>query len=229
MSFAEKASIDEAYLDFTVPVRELILERQPHLAAVPEDAPLGLDTPLPDPPTIDWTALGNIVPILSDDYDDGGEISQEQKDQKVDKPVAAPDKIQPSKSSASAWSDYALSIGAELVQKCRDDVRGQLGYTCSAGVSRNKVCLLRRPACADATHFSASRRSYPSCAALTASRMRRRSCVTKQYQGSFGRSSSRRSAHWAASLATSLLPSTRLQQSAICGKPHCFAHPCDAG
>lgn len=39
----------------------------------------------------------------------------------------------------NAWSDYALSIGAELMQKCRREVLQQLGYTCSAGVARNKV------------------------------------------------------------------------------------------
>ncbi|KAJ6631036.1 hypothetical protein B0H10DRAFT_1980512 [Mycena sp. CBHHK59/15] len=50
----EKASIDEAFMDFTRPVRQILLDRYPHLAHVPDDAPLGLDTPLPPPPQISW-------------------------------------------------------------------------------------------------------------------------------------------------------------------------------
>lgn len=42
----------------------------------------------------------------------------------------------------NAWSDYALSLGAELMQKCRTQVLQELGYTCSAGVARNKVSLM---------------------------------------------------------------------------------------
>lgn len=37
------------------------------------------------------------------------------------------------------WSDVGLSIGAELVNQCRKAVEVRLGYTCSAGVSGNKV------------------------------------------------------------------------------------------
>ena len=37
------------------------------------------------------------------------------------------------------WSDVGLSIGAELVNQCRKAVAVRLGYTCSAGVSGNKV------------------------------------------------------------------------------------------
>lgn len=143
----EKASIDEAYLDFTVPVRDLILERNPHLATVPPDAPLGLDTPLPNPPDIDWEPLGNVVPVLTEedqarlDGIDAGEASKEAGEGKAEK-VQAPTSSQVIARPAdpiNAWSDYALSIGAELMQTCRRGVLQQLGYTCSAGVARNKV------------------------------------------------------------------------------------------
>lgn len=61
---AEKASIDEAFIDFTIPVREKILERFPHLATVPADAVNGIDTPLPPPPpVINWEGLGNLIPV----------------------------------------------------------------------------------------------------------------------------------------------------------------------
>ncbi|KAF8575427.1 DNA/RNA polymerase [Ramaria rubella] len=43
----ERASIDEAFIDFTEPVRQQILAHFPHLSSSP---PEGLDTPLPPPP-----------------------------------------------------------------------------------------------------------------------------------------------------------------------------------
>lgn len=142
----EKASIDEAYLDFTIPVRDLILERNPHLAFSPADSPLGLDTPLPGPPDIDWEPLGNVVPVLTEedqatlDAIDAGEDSKEAAEGKAE--IRAPTSSQVIAKPVdplNAWSDYALSIGAELMQQCRRGVLQQLGYTCSAGVARNKV------------------------------------------------------------------------------------------
>lgn len=60
----EKASIDEAFIDFTKPVREEILRRYPYLAEVSPDAPDGKDSPLPPPPPpIMWNGLGTIIPI----------------------------------------------------------------------------------------------------------------------------------------------------------------------
>ena len=41
----------------------------------------------------------------------------------------------------TTWSDVALALGAELMRTCRVAVRQRLGYTCSAGVARNKVSL----------------------------------------------------------------------------------------
>lgn len=54
----EKASIDEAFLDLTVPVRKLLLARYPYLAQPPPSSPLGLDNPLPPAPSLDWEATG---------------------------------------------------------------------------------------------------------------------------------------------------------------------------
>jgi DNA polymerase eta len=39
----------------------------------------------------------------------------------------------------TTWADYAFSIGAEMTQEIRDEVRNTLGYTTSAGIARNKV------------------------------------------------------------------------------------------
>ena len=136
---AEKASIDEAYLDFSQPVRDLIIERNPELASCPANSPLGLDTVLPDPPSIDWESLGNIVPVLASKADGSmGEASDDTKDMEEALPPSS-SQIEVPSDPVNAWSDYALSLAAELMQKCRTDVLQQLGYTCSAGVARNKV------------------------------------------------------------------------------------------
>ncbi|KAG7089797.1 hypothetical protein E1B28_011447 [Marasmius oreades] len=63
----EKASIDEAFIDFTKPVRKELLRRYPHLANVPHDAPNGLDTPLPAPPKVDMALDSNVIPSEADD------------------------------------------------------------------------------------------------------------------------------------------------------------------
>lgn len=139
----EKASIDEAYLDFTLPVRDMILERNPHLGTVPAGSQLGLDTPLPPPPPIDWEPLGNIVPVLAEGEELAVEkaeaIDSDDKKPKQEEAIPSSQIIEQPSDPVNAWSDYALSLGAELMQKCRREVLQQLGYTCSAGVARNKV------------------------------------------------------------------------------------------
>lgn len=72
----------------------------------------------------------------------------------------------------NAWSDYALSIGAELMQKCRRGVLQQLGYTCSAGVARNKVRLYPLGLLMPITH-SVFCRYWPNYVVLIGSRMLR--------------------------------------------------------
>lgn len=142
----EKASIDEAYLDFTQPVRDLILDKNPHLQNVPQGSELGLDTPLPDPPEIDWQGRGNVIPVLTrlekvkDDEEEGSEaIELRSEEEQAPLPSSSSQYIEKPSDPLNAWSDYALALGAELMQKCRTDVLQQLGYTCSAGVARNKV------------------------------------------------------------------------------------------
>ncbi|TFK49546.1 DNA/RNA polymerase [Heliocybe sulcata] len=116
----EKASIDEAFIDFTRPVREKLLERFPYLAKVPEDAPDGLDSPLPQPPAISWDGLGTVVPLHPTTGNDDVEAEQLEDD------------------SLTTWSDVALSIAAEMMGRVRADIHTKLGYTLSAGIARNK-------------------------------------------------------------------------------------------
>ncbi|KAG1781587.1 hypothetical protein EV702DRAFT_1071958 [Suillus placidus] len=114
----EKASIDEAFIDFTRPVREKLLERYPYLAQVPADAPNGMDSPLPPPPAINWDDLGTV--LLPEGTDSAGEQSNVEVD------------------GGATWHEVALSIAAELMRKIREDVHSKLGYTTSAGIARNK-------------------------------------------------------------------------------------------
>ncbi|KAJ3563298.1 hypothetical protein NP233_g9027 [Leucocoprinus birnbaumii] len=61
----EKASIDEAFFDYTKPVKEILLQRYPYLAQIPRDSPNGIDTPLPPPPRIKWSDLdvAHLIPL----------------------------------------------------------------------------------------------------------------------------------------------------------------------
>ncbi|BGP48674.1 N-acetyltransferase eso1 [Rhodotorula kratochvilovae] len=160
----EKASIDESYLDLTLPVRALLLERYPALANAPSG---NLDEPLPAPASlgvttegIAWAELGNLVPVSG------------QKNNKLKRldPAGAPvpsssSPVKPAATSTDAptpaspaaaiavddspspdppepppsWSDLCLALGASIVSEVRAAVRARLGYTCSAGIAPNKM------------------------------------------------------------------------------------------
>lgn len=92
----------------------MLLQRFPYLAQIPPDAPQGVDSPLPPPPPVDWSKLGELIPTHSSEENDGGEI------------YPADDDV------TCTWHDVALSIAAELMAKIREDVHENLGYTMSA-------------------------------------------------------------------------------------------------
>jgi DNA polymerase eta len=106
----EKASVDEVFLDLGAQVHAILLERYPELSGPPP-----YDDPseyLPRPPTtvLNWAA---------DAVVGTGEEDGEDKD---------PD-----------WDDVCVLIASEIVRDVRKYIFDQLGYTCSAGVSRNKM------------------------------------------------------------------------------------------
>ncbi|EMC93818.1 hypothetical protein BAUCODRAFT_36277 [Baudoinia panamericana UAMH 10762] len=106
----EKASIDEVFLDLSAHVHSLLLERYPELRGPPPyDDP---SEPLPRPPTtaLDWAA-DSLVDLDS---------SQTEEDE--------PD-----------WDDVCALIASEIVRDVRKAVFDQLHYTCSAGISKNKM------------------------------------------------------------------------------------------
>lgn len=37
------------------------------------------------------------------------------------------------------WDDVVMSIAAEMIREVRKEVEDKLGYTCSAGIARNKM------------------------------------------------------------------------------------------
>ncbi|KAH8991346.1 DNA/RNA polymerase [Lactarius hatsudake] len=123
----EKASIDEAFIDFTRPVRAELLARYPYLSQVPADAPHGLDTALPPPPRMSLGKHGILIPVDPPPPEDSDSAH------KAGEYVNANEEDEP-----RTWHDVALAIAAELMDKIRADVRTQLGYTTSAGIARNK-------------------------------------------------------------------------------------------
>ncbi|CAO1620665.1 unnamed protein product [Sympodiomycopsis kandeliae] len=165
----EKASIDELYCDLTLAVRQLILQRFPHLARPPPDSPLGLDTPLPEPPEIHWSGLGNRMPTTEAEKQErdehkrrvkeaketkerldkeradkiaSGDIDPEQEQQQeMEDPLAAigSPPSPPQVEQAATWTDYALACGAELISVVRKAVFDRLGYTMTAGIASNKT------------------------------------------------------------------------------------------
>ncbi|CAG8749934.1 14994_t:CDS:2, partial [Acaulospora colombiana] len=116
----EKASVDEAFIDFTNPVRQIIIERYPELVlSHPDD----LDAPLPSPPqTINWNSSCNLIPI------------EEEEESMIEAPTQDSPKPEPVKREPPpvTWHDIALSIGGELMLMARDAIFNQLGYTTSA-------------------------------------------------------------------------------------------------
>ena len=139
--FVEKASIDEMFIDFTKAVREVLLQRYPYLAQVPDEAPAGVDTPLPPPPPISWDGLGSLIPFEGDELLDvrkEDEVSFARKDEENGalEHLKVHNTVEPEEAQSAeellTWHDVALSIAAELMQRARDEVRTNLGYSTSA-------------------------------------------------------------------------------------------------
>ncbi|KAF8501401.1 hypothetical protein F5888DRAFT_1226382 [Russula emetica] len=135
----EKASIDEAFIDFTRPVRAELLARYPYLGQVPTNAPNGLDTVLPPPPPISWDNRGILIPIDPPSENQAGSSSSHGTGtHAVADDGDGDDDDDDDPRRTRTWHDVALSIAVELMDKIRAQVRIQLGYTTSAGIARNK-------------------------------------------------------------------------------------------
>jgi DNA polymerase eta len=155
----EKASIDEAFLDLTPMVIDRLLARFPHLGKVPDDAPEGMDSVLPEAPGVEWGKVGNVFPIkgekkevavvetLAEGRDAGdiliGQMATAEVDVEVEieviEEVIVDQEEEEERENASSWEDWALCIGAEIMAELRDEVYKRLHYTCSA-VSLQLAC-----------------------------------------------------------------------------------------
>ncbi|AFR95649.2 DNA polymerase eta subunit [Cryptococcus neoformans C23] len=134
----EKASIDEAFLDLTPMVIERLLAAHPYLSKVPEDAPNGLDSPLPPPPPIDWSNAGSVFPI--DGKEDGSGMGHEEGRQEDEGSEDGDESDgRTSRSNRDSWEDWALCMGGELMSNVREEVYLRLHYTCTAGIAHNKA------------------------------------------------------------------------------------------
>jgi len=106
----EKASIDEVFLDLSAQVHGIMLERYPELKGPPPyDDP---SEPLTRPPTtaLDWAADALV------------DVDKEQSEEDD------PD-----------WDDVAILIASEIVRDVRQEIFEKLHFTCSAGISKNKM------------------------------------------------------------------------------------------
>ena len=114
-------------------VNERLLAQHPYLAAVPADAPDGLDSLLPPAPPIDWTKAGEVFPIngdsaAGDQEDEHAEDERSEDDRSEDGQIVTPRKWR----NEATWGDWALCLGAEVMAEVREEVWKKLHYTCSA-------------------------------------------------------------------------------------------------
>jgi DNA polymerase eta len=128
----EKASVDEAFVDFTVPVQQILIERYPELAAPSPNSPYGMDSSLPPPPqSLSWHPSCVLVPSAEEDNQDSSDAPAADEKDIEDKILPEGGKVEKSKQPVT-WQDVALSIGGELLFKARNEILQNLGYTTSA-------------------------------------------------------------------------------------------------
>jgi DNA polymerase eta len=109
---AEKASIDESFLDLSRDIYERLIEEYPYLRE--EDRELE-EKYLPMPPKMKLEWYGSHL-VEKDKLPD-----EEEEEEDVD------------------WDDVVMSMGAQIVADARRKVFERLGYTCSAGIASNKM------------------------------------------------------------------------------------------
>jgi DNA polymerase eta len=125
------------FIDFTKPVKELLLQRYPYLAQVPDDASDGIDTPVPPPPQISWVGFGFTIPINPPPIAEDTSASNKNLDSEDTNSVVAQEATgsleeDDLEDALITWHDVCLSIASELMGKVREDVRVNLGYSTSA-------------------------------------------------------------------------------------------------
>lgn len=111
----EKASIDESFLDLSKVVYDKMLENYEILRHPPPNDDPSQQLPLPEQRVIDWHG-SHLVASEVEDSESG-----EKEEEFVD------------------WDDIAMAEAAKMARFVREEVKRELGYTCSAGISSNKM------------------------------------------------------------------------------------------
>ncbi|EMR71787.1 putative sister chromatid cohesion protein eso1 protein [Eutypa lata UCREL1] len=106
----EKASIDEVFIDLSAQVHSILLKRFPELTNPPPYNDPAEKLPLPPVTALDWQA--------------DALVDLDNTDAEADDPD---------------WDDVASLVGSEIVRNIRAEIHRSLGYTCSAGIARNKM------------------------------------------------------------------------------------------
>lgn len=106
----EKASIDESFLDMSTQVKKRLLDRYPELSLPPPHGDMTYQLP-PSPGVTFSDELGTVVALSEGHSEDD-----------------PPD-----------WDDVIIALAAEMIRDIRKEVEEKLGYTCSAGIARNKM------------------------------------------------------------------------------------------
>lgn len=102
---------------------------------------MGIDSPLPPPPPVDWEGKGTVVPVHqpppTEAKVDGEEPANEQLEAGPSSRTEPEDfELQAEDDDTTTWHDVALSIASEMMMKARQEVLTRLGYsTSAAGVS----------------------------------------------------------------------------------------------
>ncbi|KAL1974672.1 hypothetical protein VTN31DRAFT_4876 [Thermomyces dupontii] len=107
----EKASIDEVFIDLSSIVYGVLRDRYAELRNIPSTEDKSkLLPPLPTT-VLEWSPEDGLVDL------DEAEMEEDNPD----------------------WDDMAMLVGAEVVRSVREAIYTKLGYTCSAGIARNKM------------------------------------------------------------------------------------------
>jgi len=106
----EKAGIDEVFIDLSIPVYEVLVQRYPELLARESQLPI------PSNIILDW-----------------------EDDQLIHCAPEAKGNGEDEEHDALDWNVIALNVGSEIVRDIRRKIMSGLNYTCSAGIAHNKL------------------------------------------------------------------------------------------
>ncbi|KAI1918731.1 N-acetyltransferase eso1 [Ophidiomyces ophidiicola] len=115
----EKAGIDEVFVDMSALVWATLMERYPRLRQTEDSQDMNEYLPRPPSTALEWFKEDELVDL------DDGETEEDDPD----------------------WDDVVMLVGAEIARSVRQMIWERLGYTCSAGIARNKMMAKLGSAC----------------------------------------------------------------------------------